>query len=162
MFVDYEASSDEEEVKTTKPKEVPKEQPKPVQEVKKKVTLPSALNFLNKVPATSFQGAQPEESTKPPVPENESYNNVPPPSFSLKAEAETREKIYNTKRRLPEEYQDKDECDVMDKYVKLNDKDEDEIVPEKKNPTNPIKGTQHHMLVPTQTKTKRANIPTLD
>ena len=166
MYVDYGSSSDE-ETKETPQQVKPKIQPKPsetkpktvqIPRTQKKTSkLPDISQLLDSIPTRHFNPDLPlitEDTTRRPA-EEETFHNVPPPNFSLKEEMELKESVQRKyKRNLPTSFQRDDECPVMDKFQRLETK------PSGGNDTKmqEEKVEKKQMLVPTNVKTKRANI----
>jgi hypothetical protein len=162
MLVDYDDSSDEEpkpQKDLKKPVQAPsKSQPTTTIPPKKKVMLPSVTGLLSKIPDSHLLGAKEEEpeNVKRPSLKTESYNNVRPPSFSLTQEKDMQDAVEaKFKRRRVVNEEDEDEDREMQKHVKSEK-------PQKIIDVEKVKENEKtQRLVPTQVKTKKANIPTL-
>lgn len=162
MLVNYDDSSDEE----PKPK---KDVQKPTQAhnktqatttipPKKKVMLPSVTGLLSKIPDSHLLGAKEEEpeDIKRPSLKTESYNNVRPPSFSLTQEKEMQDAV-DMKFKRKRLFNDGDEDEDRETQKLVKSEKQHKIIDVEKVKEN--EKTQR--LVPTQVKTKKANIPTL-
>jgi hypothetical protein len=220
MLVNYDFSSDEEEGKDSKTVTTATKSTNPITSDKKKDTnqvapqptkkvvtlklggggvtnkgksnkLPDVDNLLSAIPADSLLENASRRSQKSTMQLNdESYNNVAPPDFSLAEEGEYNDKVRSkyrnrenktqskntllvgNKRKAPsgnraddDDDDDVNECPVVDKWFKTDDRDAERGEPmrvEEEEEEDSAKGRGGNPFLPPQVSQKRPNISVIE